>query len=80
MAPHMFFCILSYVFLNLRHNSLIYVTSPLFPGDFSEKTKTNGVPKWQHFERLRKNSKKTQRCVRIAKFFRRRGSRSNAYF
>ena len=33
-----------------------------------------------NFERLRKNSKKTQRCVRIAKFFRRRGSRSNAYF
>ena len=33
-----------------------------------------------NFERLRKNCKKTQRFVRIAKFFRRRGSRSNAYF
>ena len=37
-------------FLNLCQSSLITapVTAPLFPRDFRENSKTNGVPKWWH--------------------------------
>jgi len=55
-TPHLFSCILSHVYRTLRYISLIYVTAPLFPRGFWEKTKTNGVPKWRENVNVSKTS------------------------